>query len=268
VLDNFYDRATKAIDKIIDDYVKLNSSYKVVKTQDYAKVAATATSVTLKVIRLIISGGTDIVAWGNLTKTIYDSSNALHKAIGDIPTIDQKTRASVEKSCKYYKDKYLKGRETTWDKFKKFFSDPLTDAKGNTETLSQRLIRAEKPCHDMAGAIEAGLRLQDTGEVSDIQAKKLNKLLVAVSTTMGKVTLAKKNLAGMVDIMGLLEADILKFKTKKKPKKDTPFEHIKQNMDKKVKELKKSADDRAVADWASAAGNLRNITKELAALVS
>jgi hypothetical protein len=264
VLDNFYEKATKAIDKVIDSYVKMNSDCKVLKVQDYAKVASTATSVVLKITRLVISGGTDIMAWASLAKTIYDSAIYLQKAISDIPTMDKKTRASVEKACKYYKDKYLKNRESTWDRFKKFFSDPLTNAKGDMDTLSKRLIRAEKPCHEMSRAIEAALRLQDSGEVSDAQAKKLHKLLVAVSNTMGKVTPAKNNIEKMVETMGLLEADIQKFKSKNKPKKGTPFQHVKKNMDKKVKELKKWTGDRAVGDWASAASNVANIAREFA----
>ena len=72
----------------------------------------------------------------------------------------------------------------------------------------------------MAEAIEAGLRLQDQGEVTDEQAQKLNQLLIAVSETMGVET-AKENLENMLLTMELLDTDIERFKTKNKPKKDT-----------------------------------------------
>ena len=46
VLDSFYDRATKAIDKVVDAYVKMNSDYKILSRQDYAKAAASTTSMS------------------------------------------------------------------------------------------------------------------------------------------------------------------------------------------------------------------------------
>ena len=264
VLNNFYDRATKAIDKVIHDYVKMNADFKVIQRQDYAKVASTSTSVVLKVGKLVISGGTDVVAWASLAKTIYKAAKLLHDAVADIPKVDEKSREAVQKACKYYREKYLRSQESTWDKFKKRFSDPLKKAKENNEKLQTRLVRAEKPCHQMAEAIEAGLRLQDQGEVTEEQARKLNQLLIAVSETMGKVEDAKENLENMRLTMELLDADIDKFKTKNKPKKSTPFEHVKNNMDKKVKELKKWTDERAVKDWASAAKNVAKIAKDFA----
>ena len=264
VLNNFYDRAAKAIDKVIDDYVQMNANFKITQRQKYAKAASTSTQIGLKVTRLAISGGLDVSAWASLAKTIYKAAKDLKEAVADIPKVDEKSRESVQKACKYYREKYLKSKEKTWEKFKKRFSDPLKKAKEDTKKLETRLVRAEKPCHQMAEAIEAGLRLQDQGEVTDEQAQKLNQLLIAVSETMGKVETAKENLENMLLTMELLDTDIERFKTKNKPKKDTQFEHVKNNMDKKVKELKKWTDERAVKDWASAAKNVAKIAKEFA----
>jgi hypothetical protein len=266
-LDNIGNKANKAVRKTVKELASTNETYSIVKKQDVAKVALSTTSIALNITRLVISGGTDIMAWACLGKSLYDSANYLYNAVKDIEKVDKETRKKVGKAEKYYRSTVMAGKETVWNKFCTLFSDPLSKSTTATGDMTKRLARAEKPCHDMAKVAQGLLELQDKGENSKKVEKKLDKLLTNISDTMAKVTPAKKSLEKMKKELTALESDLKKFKGKDKSmvseimKKDGV-----KKISKRCSSLKKYADDNAVSDWCDAASNLATLGKELAAL--
>ena len=264
--DYIQERANKAVDETIDAYMKMNSTYTLVKRQDVSMVAKSGTAVVLSVVRLVITAGADLSAWQSLGSTLYDSAKYLYKALVKIEEVDNKTKESVRDADKYYREKVMKGKESFFEKFKKFFSDPLTNASTDVEDMQKRLARAEAPCHKMAATIQKLLELQDEGNVDPKVEKKLNLLLISVSDTMSNVTPANASLKKQQKILTLLQKDLKQIKSKSK--KDLEIDDKqKDSLADNAKKLKKAADDNGVNNWYEAAKNTVDLAKELSKLL-
>ena len=266
-LEKLEKKVNRAINDTINDLFETDETYKIVKKQDIATAVSTSTSLAVNITKLVVTGGTDVSSWVSLAKTLYDAATYLEKVYAKIDDVSKKSIKSVQEAEKYYRTKVFTNKESSWDKFCRFFSDPLSKAKTNCGDLRKKLARSEKPCHDMAKVIEKILTEQDAGNADPKLEKKLDKLLKSVSSTMSNVTPAKDIMRKLDKKIGKIEGELKKLKANKKEPLDKIMSKKTQDqIQKDCKDLKKYAEDNSLSDWASAAQNTIDLAKEVAKL--
>jgi chemotaxis regulatin CheY-phosphate phosphatase CheZ len=256
------------LDKFIGSYlVKLEKKINRAVNDTINDLISTSTSLAVNITKLVVTGGTDVTSWASLAKTLHDAATYLEKVYAKIEDVSEKSIKSVKASEKYYRTKVFTNKESSWDKFCKFFSDPLSNAKGSCGDLRKKLVRSEKPCHDMSKVIQKILTDQDAGDSSPDLEKKLDKLLQSVTGTMTKATLAKDVMRKLDKKIGKIEADLKKLKGKKGGALDKYLDKkTQEKIAKDCKDLKKYSEDNALAEWGAAANATINLAKEVAKL--
>jgi chemotaxis regulatin CheY-phosphate phosphatase CheZ len=260
-------KINRAVNDTINDLIEMGEAYAIIKKQDIATAVSTSTSLAVNITKLVVTGGTDVTSWASLAKTLHDAATYLEKVYAKIEDVSEKSIKSVKASEKYYRTKVFTNKESSWDKFCKFFSDPLSNAKGSCGDLRKKLVRSEKPCHDMSKVIQKILTDQDAGDSSPDLEKKLDKLLQSVTGTMTKATLAKDVMRKLDKKIGKIEADLKKLKGKKGGALDKYLDKkTQEKIAKDCKDLKKYSEDNALAEWGAAANATINLAKEVAKL--
>jgi hypothetical protein len=262
-------RSVRAVKDVIKGLTEVEDTYSIVQKQDVATAVSTGSSLSISITRLVISGGTDLISWTSLVRTLYKTAKYLDTALQDVSKLESKTLLSVRAVEDYYRKKVFKGKEGAWNKFRSKSSTLMKKAKSNTENLRNRIARAEKPCHDMAKIIQRILQNQDSGDSSTALESKLNILLISVSDTMEKVTPAKDSMRKTHSRLEKLEATLKKWKTGGKKEEQTMdgfIEKNKQEMVRHLDDLKKYGKKNSVAKWVSSAKNMSKLAIEFSKL--